>query len=46
VSAGVIEDDARVVAIRSAKVFPNDGPEALDVPGVRIRVEAADDACG
>jgi hypothetical protein len=43
VNAGAIEDDARVVAIRAAKVFPGDSPEALDVPGARIRVEAVDD---
>lgn len=44
VSAGVIEDDARVVAIRAAKVFPNECLDALDVPGARIRVQAV--SCG
>jgi crossover junction endodeoxyribonuclease RusA len=42
VSAGTIEDDGRVVAIRAAKVFPGDCREALDAPGARIRVEAVD----
>jgi crossover junction endodeoxyribonuclease RusA len=42
VSAGAIEDDGRVVAICAAKVFPGESPEALDVPGARIRVEAVD----
>jgi crossover junction endodeoxyribonuclease RusA len=42
VSAGTIEDDGRVVAIRAAKVFPNESPDALDAPGVRIRLEAVD----
>jgi crossover junction endodeoxyribonuclease RusA len=42
VSAGAIEDDGRVVAIRAAKVFPNESPDALDAPGVRIRLEAVD----
>jgi hypothetical protein len=42
VSAGAIEDDGRVVAIRAAIVFPNESPEALVVLGARIRVEAAD----
>ena len=46
VSAGAIEDDARVVAIRAAKVFPNECPEALDAPGARIRVEPLDGGCG
>jgi crossover junction endodeoxyribonuclease RusA len=40
VSAGAIEDDGRVVAIRAAKVFPGECPEALAVPGAWIRVEA------
>lgn len=38
--AGVWADDARVVEYsRLAKVFPNEDPEALDVPGVVITVE-------
>jgi crossover junction endodeoxyribonuclease RusA len=42
VSAGAIEDDGRVIAIRAAKVFPGECAEALDMPGVRILLEAAD----
>ena len=39
--AGVFTDDARVVEFsRLAKVFPGEDPEALDVPGCRIDVEA------
>jgi crossover junction endodeoxyribonuclease RusA len=41
VSAGTIEDDGRLVAIRAATVFPALS-EALDVPGARIRVEAVE----
>jgi crossover junction endodeoxyribonuclease RusA len=41
-TAGTIEDDSRVVAIRAAKVSPGDCPEALDMPGARIRVAALD----
>jgi crossover junction endodeoxyribonuclease RusA len=41
VSAGAIEDDGRVIAIRAAKTFPGEYPEALDVPGVRIRIGSA-----
>ena len=38
--AGVIADDARIVEYsRLAKVFPNEDPEALDSPGVRITIE-------
>jgi Holliday junction resolvase RusA-like endonuclease len=40
-SAGAIEDDGRVIAIRAAKTFPGECPEALDVPGVRIRIGSA-----
>lgn len=37
--AGLWADDARVVEYaRLAKVFPGEDPEALDRPGVRIRV--------
>ncbi len=39
--AGVFTDDARVVDFsRLAKVYPGEDPEALDIPGVRIDVEA------
>jgi crossover junction endodeoxyribonuclease RusA len=39
--AGVFTDDARVIEFsRLAKVFPGEDPEALDLPGVRIDVEA------
>lgn len=41
-SAGVWRDDARVVEYaRLAKVYPGEDPEALDRPGVRIRIEIA-----
>jgi len=39
VDAGVMIDDARVVRLEAAKVFPNEDPEALDSPGVRITIE-------
>lgn len=39
-TAGVYEDDARIVEYaRLAKVFPLEDPAALDVPGVRIKVQ-------
>jgi len=39
VDAGLIADDARIVEYeRLAKVFPNEDPEALPVPGVRIEI--------
>lgn len=38
--AGIWADDARVVEYeRLAKVFPNEDPEALESPGVRITIE-------
>lgn len=38
--AGLWKDDARVVEYaRLAKVYPNEDPDALDRPGVRITVE-------
>lgn len=38
--AGLWEDDARIVEFgRVAKVFPGEDPEALSMPGVRIRIE-------
>lgn len=41
--AGVLADDARIVEYeRSAKVFPNEDPEALEVPGVRIEIRPLD----
>ncbi len=41
--AGIWRDDARVVEYqRLAKVYPSEDPEALDAPGVRIRIEALD----
>lgn len=37
--AGVIADDARIVGFdRLEKVFPNEDPEALEAPGVRIEI--------
>lgn len=39
VSAGAIEDDGRVVVLYAAKVYPGMW-EALEVPGVRIRIAA------
>lgn len=39
VMAGAIADDARIVIIAASKVFPNEGVNALDVPGVVIEVE-------
>lgn len=42
VDAGLLRDDARIVEyLRLAKVFPNEDPEALDAPGVRIAIEFA-----
>ena len=38
VTAGVIEDDARVVWMRASKTFPNEGQDCLDVPGAIIRI--------
>ena len=39
VDAGLIADDARIVQYeRLAKVFPNEDPEALPSPGVRIEI--------
>ena len=43
-SSGLIADDARIVEYsRLAKVYPGEDPEALDAPGVRIRIEPADE---
>ena len=39
-TSGLWRDDARVVEYgRAAKVFPNEDPEALEAPGVRIVIE-------
>lgn len=41
--AGIWDDDARVVEYgRVAKVFPGEDPDALDVPGAVIRIEAVE----
>lgn len=38
-NAGIWHDDARVIEYeRLAKVYPNEDPEALDAPGVRISI--------
>jgi len=38
--SGIIVDDARIVEYgETRKVFPNEDPKALDVPGVRIELE-------
>lgn len=42
VEAGVIEDDARVVRLTCAKVFPGEDAQALSVPGVRITISAVE----
>lgn len=41
VTAGVIEDDARVIRLVATKVFPSEGQDALDVPGAVIRISEA-----
>ena len=38
VTAGIIEDDARIVSIVAHKRYPNEGMDSLDVPGVVIRL--------
>lgn len=39
VTAGVLKDDARIVEYaRLAKVYPNEDPEALQAPGVKIEI--------
>lgn len=45
-AAGVWKDDALVVEIVTLKVYAGEHPEALDVPGVRIRVEAMTESEG
>ena len=39
--AGAWEDDARVVELRTAKRYPGEGADALDVPGCVIRIHEA-----
>ena len=38
VDAGAIEDDARIVHLFAAKVFPGEHPDALGVPGAVIHI--------
>lgn len=38
VDAGVLVDDARVIDLLAFKRYPGQGPDALDLPGARIRV--------
>ena len=39
VDAGIMADDARIIEYsRLAKVFPNEDPDALEAPGVRIEI--------
>ena len=42
--AGIWRDDSRVVECTARKVFPNEDPEALSAPGVRIEIELAEAA--
>jgi Holliday junction resolvase RusA-like endonuclease len=45
VESGIIADDARIVGYsRLEKVYPNEDPEALQAPGVRIELELFDKA--
>lgn len=37
--AGIWKDDARIVECIAAKRYPNEGPDALDVPGCVIEIE-------
>lgn len=37
-TAGVYEDDGRVVSLLASKVYPNEGEDALALPGAVIRV--------
>lgn len=39
-TAGVYEDDGRVVSLIAAKTYPNEGEDSLPVPGAVIRVES------
>ena len=38
VDAGVIEDDARIIALVAGKVYPCENPQALTSPGARITI--------
>lgn len=38
VDAGVLRDDSRIIACHSAKLFPNEGPAALECPGCHIAI--------
>jgi len=38
-SAGVWEDDARVIRCEASKVYPGEGTDALHIPGAVIRIE-------
>lgn len=43
--AGLWTDDARVVGYsRLEKVFPNEDPDALDAPGVRVRISKLEES--
>lgn len=45
VDAGLIRDDARIVGYdRLWKVYPNEDPEALEAPGVRITIRVLEEA--
>lgn len=45
VTAGAIKDDARIVGFeRLFKVYPNEDPEALSSPGVRIEIRRLADS--
>jgi Holliday junction resolvase RusA-like endonuclease len=41
-TAGMYEDDARIVDLKAWKVFPGEGPDALDVPGCVIRLKGVE----
>lgn len=43
VTAGVIEDDARVVWLWAAKTYPNEGQDCLKVPGALIKIRSVTD---
>lgn len=40
--AGLWADDARVVEVCASKVYPGEGADALDAPGVRVAIWRAD----
>lgn len=37
-TAGAIADDSRIIEVVTRKMFPDEGPDALDAPGAVIRV--------